>query len=165
MIIYTDDPSGTEPAQLRGFFEGWPDPPSPTTHLRLLRASDAIMLAKEAPGGQVVGFATAITDGVLTGYIPLLEVLPSHQGQGIGSELIERLLRKLDHLYMIDLLCDPDLQPFYERLGMRRATGMMMRNYGRQSGGKCHVTDPGMTSPVAAPSDSLGSGCVAGDQK
>lgn len=136
MIIYTDDPSGTQPTELRGFFEGWPDPPSPATHLRLLHASDAVMLAKEAPGGQVVGFATAITDGVLTAYIPLLEVLPSYRGQGIGSELIRRLLKKLDSLYMIDLLCDLGLQPFYERLGMRRATGMMIRNYGRQSGGE-----------------------------
>lgn len=136
MIFYTDDPSGTRPAQLRGFFEGWPDPPSPTMHLRLLRASDAVMLAKEELDGQVVGFATAISDGVLAAYIPLLEVLPSHRRQGIGSELIERLLRKLDHLYMIDLLCDPSNQPFYERLGMRRATGMMIRNYGRQSGGE-----------------------------
>jgi hypothetical protein len=30
---------------------------------------------------------------------------------------------------MVDLLCDPELQPFYESLGMHRATGMMVRNY------------------------------------
>jgi hypothetical protein len=35
---------------------------------------------------------------------------------------------------MIDLLCDPDVQPFYGRLGMRPATGMLIRNYDRQSG-------------------------------
>lgn len=30
---------------------------------------------------------------------------------------------------MVDLLCDPDLQPFYEQVGMRRASGMFLRNY------------------------------------
>ena len=84
--------------------------------------------------GQVVGFINAISDGVLTAYIPLLEVLPAYQGQGIGATLVTRLLARLDHLYMVDLLCDADVQPFYARLGMRPATGMMVRHYDRQSG-------------------------------
>lgn len=82
----------------------------------------------------MVGFITAITDGVLSAYIPLLEVLPAYRGRGTGSELLRRLLQKLDHLYMVDLLCDAELQPFYERMGMRPATGMMIRNYAKQSG-------------------------------
>ncbi len=61
-------------------------------------------------------------------------MLPEYQGRGIGSELLRRMLERLRTLYMIDLLCDPDVQPFYERLGMRRATGMLIRNYDRQSG-------------------------------
>jgi hypothetical protein len=39
----------------------------------------------------------------------------------------------LQHLYMIDLLCDPDVQPFSMRMGMRPATGMLIRNYDRQA--------------------------------
>lgn len=83
---------------------------------------------------QVVGFITAISGGVLSAYIPLLEMLPAYQGQGIGSELVRRILDKLRPYYMVDLLCDPDGQPFYERLNMRRAVGMLHRNYDRQSG-------------------------------
>jgi hypothetical protein len=30
--------------------------------------------------------------------------------------------------------CDPALHPFYERLGMRPWSGMVVRNYDRQSG-------------------------------
>jgi GNAT superfamily N-acetyltransferase len=37
-----------------------------------------------------VGFITAITDGVLTTYLPQLEVLAEYRGQGIGSALVER---------------------------------------------------------------------------
>jgi hypothetical protein len=44
------------------------------------------------------------------------------------------MLDQLSDFYSIDLLCDADVQPFYERLGMRRATGMLRRNYERQSG-------------------------------
>ncbi|MBA2682288.1 MAG: GNAT family N-acetyltransferase, partial [Ktedonobacteraceae bacterium] len=77
---------------------------------------------------------TAITDHVLCAYIPLLEVLPSYQGQGIGTELVRRMLEKLNNIYMVDLLCDPDLQPFYARAGMQPTTGMLLRNYRQQSG-------------------------------
>ena len=81
-----------------------------------------------------MGFITAISDSVLCAYIPLLEVLPDYQGRGIGQELTQRMLAKLDHLYMVDLLCDANLQPFYARLGMRAASGMLRRNYARQAG-------------------------------
>ena len=76
----------------------------------------------------------AVSDGVLAAYIPLLEVLPGYQDHGIGSELVRRMLETLSGLYMVDLLCDAELQPFYTRFGMRPATGMFVRNYSAQSG-------------------------------
>jgi len=84
--------------------------------------------------GFFVGFITAITDHVSCAYVPHLEVVPDHQGNGIGSELVRRMVELLDGLYMVDLLCDPDVQPFYERSGFRRATGMCLRNYDYQAG-------------------------------
>jgi predicted N-acetyltransferase YhbS len=81
-----------------------------------------------------VGYITAISDGVLSAYIPLLEVLPGWRGQGIGSVLVRRMLEALKHLYMIDLLCDEDVQPFYALHGMKSATGMCLRDYDRQTG-------------------------------
>ena len=134
MITYTDSLEDITPERLRGFFVGWPTPPTPETHLRVLEGSAHVWLARDDDTGDVVGFVTAISDGVLAAYMPNLEVLPTYQGQGIGGELVRRMLDTLQGLYAIDLLCDPDLQPFYERLGMRRATGMLVRNYDRQSG-------------------------------
>jgi ribosomal protein S18 acetylase RimI-like enzyme len=121
--------------QLHGFFVGWPNPPSSETHLAILRRSDAVVLAVDEETGQVVGFINALSDGVLNAFIPLLEVLPAYQGRGIGSELARRMLAQLDDLYAVDLLCDADVQPFYARLGMQPAQGMMLRRYDRQSGG------------------------------
>jgi ribosomal protein S18 acetylase RimI-like enzyme len=134
MIVYADTAETLTAEQLTGFFVGWPNPPTPATHLRLLERSDKVVIALDDATGQAVGFITAITDGVLSAYIPLLEVLPAYQGQGIGSELTRRMQAKLADMYMVDLLCDPDMQPFYSRLGMRPATGMLLRNYDRQAG-------------------------------
>lgn len=82
----------------------------------------------------MIGFIAAITDGVLSAYIPFLEVLPQHQAKGIGQELAQKMLEKLKGLYMIDLSCDPKVQPFYERLGMEPSVGMRLRNYSNQNG-------------------------------
>ena len=54
-------------------------------------------------------------------------MLPSYRGRGIGSELVTRLLDELEGFYAVDLMCDPELQPFYERFGMQRAAGMVIR--------------------------------------
>lgn len=134
MISYVDSAAGVTTEQLRGFFVGWPNPAAPETHRKLLGNSDHVVLAVDTATGDVVGFITAVSDGVLCAYIPLLEVLPANQGGGIGQELTRRMLAKLSGLYMVDLFCDPGLQPFYARFGMHAAGGMSLRNHGRQSG-------------------------------
>ena len=127
-VEYTTSLVGVAPDHLRGFFEGWPSPPSPERHLEILRGSYRVALAREPGRPEVIGFANAISDGVLASFIPLLEVLPAHRGRGIGSELVRRLLAQLDDLYSIDLVCDPELRPFYERFGMQPLLGMALRH-------------------------------------
>ncbi|MFS1516539.1 GNAT family N-acetyltransferase [Bacillus sp. SCS-151] len=119
---------------LEGFFVDWPNPPSPETHLRLLINSYKVIIAIDETNNQVVGFITAISDGVLSAYIPLLEVLPAYKNKGVGKELVTRMLQELNDMYMIDVMCDEDLQPYYEKFGMTRSTGMIIRNYNKQSG-------------------------------
>nr|WP_318283220.1 GNAT family N-acetyltransferase [Paenibacillus xylanexedens] len=87
-IVFRDKLDGIGSEQLTGgFFDGWPNPPSPSTFLKLLEQSYAIELAIDEQTGNVVGFIQAISDGILSAYVPLLEVLPEYKGQGIGSEL------------------------------------------------------------------------------
>lgn len=83
---------------------------------------------------KIVGFITAISDGVLSAYIPLLEVLPSYQRQGIGGKLVQLMLQELSDIYMVDLICDEHLQNFYERIGLFKAKGMITRNFAFQAG-------------------------------
>jgi ribosomal protein S18 acetylase RimI-like enzyme len=85
-------------------------------------------VAVDSATGQVIGFVTAIGDGVLTAFIPFLEVLPAYRGREIGTELIRRVLALLRDRYSVDLACDADLVPFYERLGGVAGTAVMWRN-------------------------------------
>ena len=134
MIAYTDSADGVAEDMLSGFFVGWPNPPSRKTHLKLLESSDEVILALDDETGQVVAFVTAISDQILCAFIPLLEVLPAYQGRGVGRELVRRMVEKLHGRYAIDLICDPELQPFYASLGMQPVSGMALRDYTRQSG-------------------------------
>ena len=81
-----------------------------------------------------MGFINAVSDDTLAAYIPLLEVLPHYQGRGIGSQLVKRMLNKLEGLYMVDLVCDDDMVSFYERVGLKSHRAMMRRDFSAQSG-------------------------------
>ena len=129
MIQYLDSGQTITSTMLQGFCLGWRSPLSPEKHLQVLQNSDAIFLAFDTEKQKVVGFITALTDQVQAVFIPLLEVLPDYQKQGIGSELVKRMLEKFSHLPAIDLTCNPELQSFYKRLGMKPSVGMVIRNY------------------------------------
>jgi ribosomal protein S18 acetylase RimI-like enzyme len=124
-VVYSDDASGLGPEDVQGFFVGWPRVPS---LVRILAGADQVVIAREGAAGRVVGFVYAVDDGELAAHIPLIEVLPEYQGRGVGSELMRRMLARLAHFAMVDLTCDSDLEPYYERFGMRRVSGMVVRN-------------------------------------
>ncbi|WP_309570689.1 GNAT family N-acetyltransferase [Deinococcus sp.] len=132
-FTFQTTPDGITPDQLHGFFEGWPTPPSPDTLLRILHASQARAVAR-LTDGTVVGLVTAISDGVLSAYLPLVEVRHEWRGQGVASRLVELVMAALGDLYMIDTACDDELVPFYERFGMVRGNAMIRRDYARQAG-------------------------------
>jgi predicted N-acetyltransferase YhbS len=125
MITYQAGVDGVSAADLAGFFVGWPSPPSPDRRLDLLRGSSHVVVARD--GERVVGFVTALSDGVLMAYVPLLEVLPEYQHAGVGTALVDRVLDDLGELYGVDVCCDDDVVPFYARFGFQRVNGMVLR--------------------------------------
>jgi N-acetylglutamate synthase-like GNAT family acetyltransferase len=133
-LTYSTTTEGLTSDQLEGggFFRDWLDPPSPETHLRILEQSDHRVVAIR--DGRVVGFITAISDGVLSAFITLLEVVPDEQDKGIGYSLMNQLMEEIGDIYMVDLVCDANLSRFYAELGFATATGMSRRNYEMQSG-------------------------------
>jgi ribosomal protein S18 acetylase RimI-like enzyme len=125
-VTYTDKLCDISADTLKGFFVGWRSPLTSKQHYDVLCGSTHFVAALNADG-RVVGFVTALSDGVNSAFIPLLEVLPEYQHRGIGGELMRLMLSKLDGIPNIDLTCDPDLQPFYERFNMFRSAGMILR--------------------------------------
>ena len=135
MICYTDDLASVREDMLHGFFVGWPRRPSAGQHLAVLRGSYRSVMAIDDANGRVVGFANMLSDGVLTAFIPWLEVLPGYQGQGIGGELMRRILEGTDRFYSVDLVCDSPLVPYHERFGMRGASSALLRHPAALDGG------------------------------
>ncbi|HEX6220343.1 MAG TPA: GNAT family N-acetyltransferase, partial [Acidimicrobiia bacterium] len=99
---------------------------------RILDASDHVVIAVR--DDKVIGFVTALSDGVLSAFITLLEVLPEHHNKGIGQSLINQMMEQIGDIYMVDLVCDANLSRFYAELGFATATGMSRRDYALQSG-------------------------------
>ena len=131
-IIYSSDKRYIDQLTTLGFFVGWPNPPTDKTLKKILGSSQHIYLAIDKE--RLVGFINAISDQVLSAYIPLLEVLPEYQGRGIGQILVTKMKEDLQKYYMIDICCDQEVLPFYEGLGFKRGHSVMRRNYQHQSG-------------------------------
>lgn len=117
-----------------GFFDGWLNPPDAKTHREILSKSYKSFVAIDDDKKEIVGFINVISDGVLTAYIPLLEVIPKYKNMGIGGKLVNMVMEEFKDFYMIDIICNSELVHFYEKFGMSKANGMIKRNYHKQSG-------------------------------
>jgi ribosomal protein S18 acetylase RimI-like enzyme len=76
-------------------------------------------------GGQLVGAGRVLADGRDCAYLCDVAVLPSHQGRGLGQQIVEELVRLSRGHRKIILYAVPGTEPFYERFGFRRMTTAM----------------------------------------
>ena len=72
-------------------------------------------------GSRLVGLGNAISDGHLVVYYPHLLVDPDYQRQGIGSELMRRLMAIYEGFHQHVLIADGRSIGFYEKCGFTRA--------------------------------------------
>ena len=75
--------------------------------------------------GKLVGAGRALADGVDCSYICDIAFLPSHQGLGLGRQMVARLMQLSAGHRKIILYAVPGKEPFYRRLGFRRMTTAM----------------------------------------
>jgi GNAT superfamily N-acetyltransferase len=68
-------------------------------------------------GGTLAGAGRVLADGLDTAYIADVAVHPDHQGHGLGTEIIRRLVALAHGHKMIILYANPGTEPFYRRLG------------------------------------------------
>lgn len=76
-------------------------------------------------GGTLVGAGRALADGVDCSYLCDVAVLPSHQGTGLGREIIQRLVAQSQGHRKIILYAVPGKEGFYRKLGFERMSTAM----------------------------------------
>ncbi|HET9204777.1 MAG TPA: GNAT family N-acetyltransferase [Burkholderiaceae bacterium] len=75
--------------------------------------------------GRLVGVGRALADGVDCAYICDIAVLPSHQGTGLGKQIVGRLVERSRGHRKIILYAVPGKEPFYRQFGFKRMTTAM----------------------------------------
>lgn len=71
-------------------------------------------------GSRLVGYAAVVSNGVTDAYIQDVMVHPDCQRQGVGTQLMKRILARLEeeHVYMVSVIYgDGSLRPFYAKFG------------------------------------------------
>lgn len=77
-------------------------------------------------GNELVGFARAVTDGLLRAYVEDMIVAPDLRHAGIGQALMDRLMQELAPVPVVTLFCTADLVPFYTASGLDATTQIVM---------------------------------------
>ncbi|MFC1887071.1 GNAT family N-acetyltransferase [Thermodesulfobacteriota bacterium] len=73
-------------------------------------------------GNEIIGMGRAISDGASDSYLQDITVKASYRNQGVGSQIIERLVRRLNSagLKWIGLIAERGSHEFYSRLGFEQ---------------------------------------------
>lgn len=98
--------------------DGWNDflkLPKETLH-KAMKQSWYVLSAYH--GDQLIGTGRIISDGVINGYICGVIVHPEYRNEGIGKEIVSRLVEQgLKAQLHIQLLSDESKASYYEKLG------------------------------------------------
>jgi GNAT superfamily N-acetyltransferase len=91
----------------------------------MLAASDLVFALGHRPDDRLVGFARVLTDGVYLALVLDVLVAPAARGSGVGAMLIDAVVRhpRLATVHSVELVCQPELFPFYRRWGFTEQVG------------------------------------------
>jgi ribosomal protein S18 acetylase RimI-like enzyme len=92
--------------------------------------------------GRLVGAGRVVGDGVDAAYLCDVALLPSHQGRGLGQEIVSRLVALARGHRKIILYAVPGKEGFYKRFGFKRmSTAMAIFADPAQAAAKGYLTD------------------------
>jgi GNAT superfamily N-acetyltransferase len=91
----------------------------------MLAASDLVFALVHRPDDRLVGFARVLTDGVYLALVLDVLVAPDARGSGVGAMLMDAVVRhpRLAAVHSVELVCQPELFPFYRRWGFTEQVG------------------------------------------
>ena len=81
--------------------------------------------------GKLVGYIDSVSNGVTDAYIQDLMVHPDYQGKGLGTELMNQMIAYLkeNRIYIISVVFEESLKPFYDRFGFSSMLCGQMETY------------------------------------
>lgn len=107
--------------------QGWADRVQDFDRFRTMIDGSALTVLA-VDGDMIVGFARALCDGATNAYISTVAVAPERRGQGIGRELIERLMSGDPNGQITWVLrARPDSVGFWSRMGFTPSSIAMER--------------------------------------
>lgn len=77
--------------------------------------------------GAQVGFARAVSDGIGIAYLADVFVLPAHQGKGLGTAIVRRMIDEGPGADLRWFLFTRDAHGLYEKFGFGEPEGALMR--------------------------------------
>ena len=80
---------------------------------------------------KLVGYIDSVSNGVTDAYIQDLMVHPDYQGKGLGTELMNQMIAYLkeNRIYIISVVFEESLKPFYDRFGFSSMLCGQMETY------------------------------------
>ena len=82
-------------------------------------------------GDKLVGYIDSVSNGVTDAYIQDLMVHPDYQGKGLGTKLMNKMITYLkeNRIYIISVVFEESLKPFYARFGFSSMLCGQMETY------------------------------------
>ena len=102
--------------------EGWwsKESDDPEMVAQIISGSHCFMIVTK--DDVTIGMGRALSDGVRDAYIQDVTVKKSYRGQGIGTQIIQKLVERFntDGLEWIGLIAEKNSHKFYKRLGFKK---------------------------------------------
>ena len=111
---------------------GWAHRIADIEHLgQLISASQQAVIA--VAGGEIVGFARAISDGMSNGYLSMVVVAEPFRRRGIGQALVQHIVGSGADITWVLRAGRPGAAEFFAKLGFSASSVAMERPRGRPS--------------------------------
>jgi predicted GNAT family N-acyltransferase len=92
---------------------------------RMLTASSLVFALIHRPSDRLVGFARVITDDTYLAMVLDVMVAAEWRGHSLGAMLLDAVVGhpRVAAVHSVELVCQPDLMPFYRRWGFTDQVG------------------------------------------
>jgi predicted N-acetyltransferase YhbS len=131
-IVWTDDCADVDWNELEALYRAAPLGNKNAADLEVV-FGNSMFSCFARDNGRLVGAGRVLADGRDCAYLCDVAVLPSHQGTGLGKQIIERLLAKSQGHAKIILYAVAGREPLYAKFGFLRMKTAMAIFRNRQS--------------------------------